>query len=146
MRIERSVEIAAPPGKIWTFLVEPDKILKWFTLLEKFQYTSTQRSGVGATFYYEEKAAGRLMKLNYVVTEWSENKKLAFSLISGPAKKDNQVWSIKSTKSGSRFTIREDYEMSGGIFGKMTVALFAGRMIGKHLEEILGNLKKLAET
>lgn len=89
MKIQRSIEIAVPPDKIWSFLIEPEKIMKWFTLLQKFEYTSKQRSGVGTSFYYEEKSGGRLMKLNYAVTEWVENKRLAFGLTSGPLKKDD---------------------------------------------------------
>jgi len=146
MRIQRSIEITAPPEKIWPFLVEPDKILKWFTLLRKFEYTSEQRSGVGTPFYYEEKSGGQLMKLNYVVTEWVENEKLAFSVTSGSLKKDDQVWSIEALPSGSRFTMFEDVEMPWGIIGKIIGALFGGMMIGKNIEHILANLKKLAEA
>ena len=146
MRIQRSIEVAAPPEKIWPFLVEPEKILKWFTLLKKFEYTSEQRSGVGTPFYYEEKSGGQLMKLNYAVTEWVENKKLAFSLTSGSLKKDDQVWSIEALPSGSRFTMFEDVEMPWGIIGKVIGALFGGMMIGKNIEHILANLKRLAEA
>ena len=146
MRIQRSIEITAPPEKIWPFLVEPDKILKWFTLLRKFEYTSEQRSGVGTPFYYEEKSGGQLMKLNYAVTEWVENEKLAFSVTSGSLKKDDQVWSIEALPSGSRFTMFEDVEMPWGIIGKIIGALFGGMMIGKNIEHILANLKKLAEA
>ena len=146
MRLQRSIKIAAPPEKIWPFLVEPEKILKWFTLLEKFEYTGEQRSGVGTLFYYEEKSGGRLMKLNYVVTEWVENERLAFSLTSGPLKKDDQVWSIEATPTGSRFTLEEDVELPWGIIGKVMGALFVGRTIGKNLEGILANLKRLAEA
>ncbi len=147
MKVQRSIEIAAPPEKIWPFLVEPEKILKWFTLLEKFEYTGEQRSGVGTPFYYEEKSGSRVMKFNYAVTEWVENERLAFSMTSGNfAKKDDQVWSIETTPSGSRFTLAEDFVMPWGIIGKIMGALFAGRQIGKHLEEILANLKTLAEA
>jgi len=146
MKIQRSIEVAAPPENIWPFLVEPEKILKWFTLLKKFEYTSEQHSGVGTPFYYEEKSAGQLMKLSYRITEWVENQKIAFTMTSGPLKKDDQVWSIEATPSGSIFTLKEDIELSLGIIGKIMGALFVGRMIGKHLEEILANLKRLAET
>jgi uncharacterized protein YndB with AHSA1/START domain len=146
MRVQRSIEIAAPPEKIWPFVVEPDKILKWFYLLQKFEYTNEQRSGVGTPFYYEEKSAGRLMKLNYRVTEWVENERLAFSMTSGPLKKNDQVWSIEATPSGSRFTLIEDIEMPWGIIGKIMEALFVGGIVGKHLDEMLANLKSLAEA
>jgi hypothetical protein len=36
--------------------------------------------------------------------------------------------------------------MPWGIIGKIIGALFTGRMTAKHLEEILANLKKLAEA
>ena len=146
MRVQRSIEIAAPPEKIWHFVVEPDKILKWFYLLQKFEYTSEQRSGVGTPFYYEEKSAGRLMKLNYRVTEWVENERLAFSMTSGPLKKNDQIWSIESTPSGSRFTLTEDIEMPWGIIGKIMEALFVSSIVGKHIDEMLANLKSLAEA
>ncbi len=146
MKIQRSVEIAAPPEKVWPFLIKPEKILKWFDLLRRFEYTSAKRSGVGTTFYYEEKSGGQLMKLNYKVTEWVENKKLAFGVTSGSLKKDDQVWSIEATPSGSKFTMFEDLEMPMGIIGKVIGATVGESMIGKNMEKILGNLKRLAEV
>ena len=146
MRVERSIEIVAPPEKIWPFLVEPEKIMQWFTLLRKFEYTGEQKSGVGTPFYYEEKSGPQLMKLHYVVTEWVENERLVFVMTSGPAKRDDQIWSVEATPPGSRFTLAEDYEMSWGVIGKLMEKLVVGRIIGKHLEEILANLKSLAEA
>ena len=145
MRVERSIEIAAPPEKIWPFLVEPEKIMKWFTFLRKFEYTGEQRSGVGTPFYYEEKSGPQLMKLSYMVTEWVENKRLAFVMTSGTLKKDDQIWSLEAIPSGSRFTMTEDAEMPWGIISKILGALLAG-MVGKNIEKILGNLKSLVEA
>jgi uncharacterized protein YndB with AHSA1/START domain len=146
MKVQRSIEIKAPPDKIWPWLTEPEKIMKWFTLLRKFEYTSEQRGGVGTTFYYEEKSGGQLMKMNYKVTEWLENRKIAFGVTSGSLKKDDQVWSIEPTPAGSRFTMFEDLEMPMGIFGKIIGALFGQMMIGGNMKKILANLKKSAEA
>ncbi len=146
MRVQSFIDIVAPPEKIWPFLIEPEKIVRWFNLLRKFEYTGDKRGGAGTTFYYEEKSGGQLMKLNYKVTEWVENKKLAFGMTSGSLKKDDQVWSIEAIPSGSRFTMFEDVEMPMGIFGKIIGALFGGMMIGKNMEKILANLKRLAEA
>ncbi len=146
MKIDRSIEIEAPPEKIWPFLVEPEKILKWFNLLQKFEYTGDKRGGVGTTFYYEEKSCGQLLKLHYVVTEWVENKKLAFGVTSGSLKKDDQVWSIEATPSDSRFTMFEDLEMPMGIIGKIIGALICPMIIVTNMGKILANLKSLAEA
>ena len=86
------------------------------------------------------------MKFHYKITEWVENKRLAFIMTSGPLKKDDEAWSIQATPSGSIVTLIMDVEMPWGIIGKIIGVLFAGRMIGKHLEEILANLKSLAEA
>ena len=146
MKIERSVDIAAPPEKVWPLLLDPEKILQWFSLLRKFEFTGDKRSGVGTTFYYEEKSSGQLMKLNYVVTEWADNNKIAFKVTSGSLKKDDQVWRIEATPTGSKFTMFEDLEMPMGVIGKVIGALFGEMMIGKNMEKILGNLKRLAES
>lgn len=146
MRVEKSIEIAAPTERIWPFLIEPEKIMRWFTLLRKFEYTGDKRSGVGTTFYYEEKSGPRLMKLNFEVMEWVENERLAFIMTSGPLKKDDEVWSIKATPSGSIVTLTMDVEMPWGIIGKIMDSLFVGRTVGKHQGEILANLKTLIEA
>lgn len=146
MKISRSIETAASAPRVWPLLVQPEPILKWFTLLESFRYTSEPPYGPGATFHYEERSAGRLMKCDYRVTDWVENKRFAFTLTSGPMPKDDQVWRIEALPAGSRITLEEDVELSGGVFGKMLLALGVGRMIGKHLHEMLVNLKGLAEA
>ena len=78
MKMHSYIEIAAAAEKIWPFLVEPEKILKWATTLKKIYFTSEQCSGLNTTFHFEERAAGPLVKLNLVVTEWVMNEKVAF--------------------------------------------------------------------
>jgi len=146
MRVQGSIEIAAPPEKIWPFLVEPERILKWCITFEKFEYTSEQRSGVGTPFYLEERAAGRLMKLNFAVTEWLQNKRLAFSMTSGDfVKAYEQIWKVEATPPGSRFTFMEEIELPYGIIGKI-LGLFAQRRSEATVGEMLVKLKRLAEA
>ena len=127
-------------------MVEPEKILKWCITLEKFEYTGAQRSGVGTPFSFEEKAAGRLMRLNFAVTEWVENKRLAFSKTSGNFVKGyEQRWTVEATPSGSRFTFMEKVELPYGIIGKV-IGLFARRSSEATVGEMLAKLKSLAEA
>ena len=146
MKVQKSIEIAAIPQKIWLFLVEPDKILKWCITFSKFQYTTEQRSGVGTTFYVEEKAGGPLMKLNFTVMEWVENQKLAFRMTSGNFVKGyEQWWTIETIPSGSRFNFTEDVKMPWGILGRLIG--FMGRSSSEnHVKEMLTKLKTLAEA
>ena len=146
MRVERSIEIAAPPEKIWPFLVEPEKILKWCITFKKFEYSGEQRSGVNTPFYIEERTPGGLMKLNFVFTEWVENERLAFSMTSGTGVKEHeQRWAVETIPSGSRFTFIVRVELPYGIIGKL-IGLFARCRAEATAGKILGKLKSLAEA
>lgn len=146
MKVQKSIEIAAPPEKIWPFLVEPEEILKWCITFLKLEYTGEQRSGVGATFYLEEKAGGPLMKLNFRITEWVENERVAFSMISGNFVKGyEQSWTVEATPSGSRFTFMEEVKLPYGIIGKI-MGLFGQRGSEATVGKMLPKLKSLAEA
>ena len=146
MKVERSVEIAASPEKIWPFLVEPEKILQWYIPLQRFEYSSEQRSSIGAPLCFEEKVAGRLMKLSCVVTEWVENERFAFRMTSGSMmKRYEERWTVATTSSGSKFTFMEQGELPYGIVGKVIEPL-AQRMSGSTIDKILVKLKSLVEA
>ncbi len=146
MEVRRSIEIGVPQERIWQFLVEPDKILKWCTTFKKFEYTTGQRTGVGMPFYVEEKAGGPLMKLNFAITEWAENQKLAFRMTSGNFVKGyEQAWAIEPIATGSRFTFREDVKLPYGVIGKL-MGIFARSSSEAHVKEMLVKLKALAES
>ena len=50
MKVEKSVEIAAPLEKIWPYMVEPEKILQWVVTFQKFEYTGEQMINRAAAF------------------------------------------------------------------------------------------------
>ena len=145
MVVHKSIEIAAPPEKIWPFLVEPEKVLKWCITFKKFEYTTEKRSGIDASFYVEEKASGQLMKLNFVVTDWVDNKKIAFRMVSGTGVKGyEQRWILEPTVSGTKFTFIEQVDLPFGFIGKF-IGLFAKRGSETTVLKMLTKLKNMAE-
>jgi uncharacterized protein YndB with AHSA1/START domain len=146
MNVQGSIDIAAPPNKIWPFLVEPEKIMKWCITYQKFEYTGDKRSGVGSTFYVEEKAGGPLMKLNFTATDWVENQKLALKMTSGNFVKGyEQKMTLEPTPSGSKFTFAEDVKLPYGVIG--SIIGFLGKSSSQaHVKEALNKLKNLAEA
>jgi hypothetical protein len=145
MKIRKSIKIAASANKIWAFLVEPWNILKWCPV-ETVCCTSDQKGGMGTPFYFEEKAVGRLLMMNFVITEWVINESVAFKMTSGNIVKGyEQRYTIQSISSGSLFTCVEDVKMPYGVFGR--VAGFFRRFVSeRRLKRMLGKLKALAET
>jgi len=148
MRVQRSIEIAAPPEKIWPFLIDPEKILKWCITFRKFEYPGEQRSGVGTLLYIEEKVDGPmpLMKLNFTMMEWAENKKITFSMTSGNfAKGYEQSWTVETIPDGSRFTFAENFKLPFGVIGKL-IGLIGQRGSEATVGKMLPILKSLVEA
>jgi uncharacterized protein YndB with AHSA1/START domain len=146
MKIYRSVDIAASSKQIWPFLVEPAKISKWCSPAKMLDRTGDQNSGPGTSFYFEERAVGRLMKLHFVVTEWVVNERVAFKMTAGNFVKGyEQRYTIESISSGSRCTCYEYVNLPYGILGHIAL-LFRRRYSMGLLDGMLGRLKILAEA
>jgi uncharacterized protein YndB with AHSA1/START domain len=146
MRIQKAIDITAPPERIWPFFVEPEKVLQWYSTFKRFDYTSNQHSGVGTPIYIEEQAVGPMMKLHFECTEWKENEKLALQMVSGSGVKSyKQVWSLERIPSGSRFTFMEEIELPFGIIGKL-MGLIGQRMSEATVSKIQLKLKSLVEA
>ena len=146
IKVQKSIDIAAPPEKIWPFLIEPKKVLQWYIPLQRFEYLSDQRGSEGAPLYFEEKVAGRLMKLNCIVTDCKEHERFAFKMTSGSMMKSyKERWAVEKTPSGSKFTFTEQGELPYGFIGRVIEPL-AQRMSGSTIEKMLVKLKSLVEA
>jgi len=146
MRIQKTIEIAAPPERIWPFFVEPERVLEWCSTFRKFEYSGDLRSGVGTPLYIEEQAVGPVMKMHFEVTEWKENDKLALRMVSASSVKSyEQEWLLEPTPSGTRFTFMEEIEFPFGVFGKL-LGLIAQRMSAATVDKMQAKLKALAEA
>jgi len=148
MKTENSIEIAATPKKSWSFIIEPEKVLKW-SPFSKFEYTSEQRSGVGTTIHVEEKVPIPMpsLKVDFTITEWIENEKIASEMTSGPGflNEVEQKWLIEAIPSGSRVTYIENAEFSRSIIGKL-FGFLSQLTADKDTRKMLLKLKSLVEA
>ncbi|MFC1962716.1 SRPBCC family protein [Chloroflexota bacterium] len=146
MKLCRSIVIKATGEKIWPFLVDPEKIINWCTPIHIIRLTSQQRSGLGTTFYFEEKAVGRVMKLHFVITEWILNKSITFKMTSGNfVKSYEQKYMIEAIPSGSFCTCSEQVTLPYGFLGKFA-AIFRRSTSNHLLDKMLINLKSMVEA
>ena len=145
MKVEKSIEISATPDKIWPFLVEPDKILMWFDSFKKCEYASDKYSGVGTSYYVEEKVPGPLRKIDFEAKTWNENENLVLEMTSGKNVTSYEIrWNLKATQAGTTFHFVEEVGMPFGIIGKILGVLGQGTD-NKRVEGMLIKLKNLSE-
>jgi len=142
MKTENSIDIAATPDRSWSFIIEPEKVLKW-SPFSKFEFTSEQRGGVGTTIHVEEKAPPLLpsLKVDFTITEWIDNERITSEMNSGPGflKEVETKWLIETIPSGSRVTYIENAEFSRSIIGKLLEflsQLTANRDVRKMLSKL----------
>ena len=109
---------------------------------------SGQQVGPGTLIYLEEKASPMpLMKASFTITDWIDNKKMFFTMNSGPSylKRCEGKWLIEAISSGSRVSYVEDVEFSFGILGRLLG--FLGRWSAEaNTRKIMSRLKNLVEA
>lgn len=135
----------AAAAKIWPLLVEPAGIIKWCNFVKTIRYTDQTVGGLGTTFYFEERAAGRLMKLNFIVDEWVFKESVAFKMTSGNFVTGyQQRYTLEPTPEGIYLTIFENVNLPWGILGKLAGHFRKSRSID-HLDKMLKQLKIICE-
>lgn len=144
---EKSIQIAATPEVVWTCVIHPNWIQKWWTALREYHYASELQSGVGMTFVIEEKIGmGPLLKIMFEVTKWKQPAQIVFKMVSGTGAESYEIsWTLEPVEGGTLFSYVEHLTLSNGFMDKVWSKL--GRRSGAgHIEEYLHNLKTLAES
>ena len=145
MIVQQSIHINAPPEQIWPYLVQPDKIMQWCITFQKFEYTGEQREGVGTPIHIKEQSGPMKMDIQFEVTDWVDNEKVAFHKVSGNGPKSYwQEWTAASDNSGTAFNFKEEIIMPWGIIGKIVESIAKGSSQAT-VEKMLKKLKGLVE-
>jgi len=123
-RIEQSIEIRAPPEKVWEMLAL-DRVLEWEegwrSHLKSVEYTSKVRTPkdklrVGATAHGTSKKKGGY---DFEITESLENEKMAYRFLYGKMARVLATYILEPVEEGTKLTYVVNYEMSWSILGKI---------------------------
>jgi len=154
-RGEKSIEIRAPPEKIWEMLAL-DRLQEWnegYEKVKSVEYTSEvhtpkDKYRVGATAHGIPKKQGESIKFNFEITESLENKKITHRMYEKMFRGTLTIlttYTLEPVEAETKFTYVGDYEMPWGIFGKFLDKLFIHRWAEKALGRELENLKSILE-
>ncbi|MCP8314021.1 MAG: SRPBCC family protein [archaeon] len=147
-RFENSIQIRAPPEKVWEMLAL-DRVLEWEEgwkgTLKSVEYTSEVRTPkdklrVGATAHGTSKKKGGF---DFEITESLENEKMAYRFLYGKMAHVLVTYILEPVEEGTKFTYVIDYELLSilwKIFGKL---LTVGAT--REYERSLKNFKSILE-
>jgi uncharacterized membrane protein len=142
-RIEKSIEINAPPEKIWPFITW-ERTPEWYTAFKKVERTSKEKNVVGETVHITGEVAGAKAEWDGETTEIVENEKVAWRSIGG-AFTGFGSQTLTPTKNGTKVTFLMDYEMPYSIFGKLMDKLKFQKAFEKTIDDGEKKLKEIME-
>jgi uncharacterized membrane protein len=144
-RVEKSIEIKAPPKKVWEMLAL-DRLPEWNEEYGDVKYTSEVRNpedkySVGARSHTKMKGAG---EIDFEVTESLKNEKVTFRMLGKRANNTVVTYVLESIDDGTRFVYVMTYELPWGILGKGLGKLAKGSL-EKESKKALEKLKNILE-
>ena len=152
-RMEASVEIKAPPEKVWEMLAF-DRLPEWTEGFgESVEYTSEvntpkDKYRVGATAQGIPKKPGDNY-CRFEITESLENKKIKYRAWEKPKYLGTlsmfRTYTLEPVGKNTKITCEVESEMPFGIFGKFLEKLYFRRWAEKQMQKELENLKSILE-
>ena len=144
VRIEKSIEIKAPPEKVWEMLAF-DRMPEWSEQYKSVEYTSEVRTPedkyrVGASCRINTKEG--LVEIE--IMESLKNEKIMYRVQGMKGVRNvNGTFTLKPTEAGTKITAVSDYEMSN-LMMKMLAKLVSSA-VEKDFEKGLEKLKSILE-
>jgi uncharacterized membrane protein len=139
--VTRSVD--APVEEVFAYVDDYRNTTKYMKDLTKWQPVGSQTHGKGAHFEVAMKAGPKVLDSDVLITQWTENKVIAW--VSQSGFKQTGKWAFKAKAEGTDATFDMDYEFPGGIAGKV-LAKVAEPFVKMNIESSVDELKRQMEA
>jgi carbon monoxide dehydrogenase subunit G len=143
MKVERTIDLAAPREQVYRLLMDPSRLGEWVTIHERFD-DAPDELAQGSEMTQRLKVAGQRFTVHWKVTEDERPSRVKWEG-TGPARTSARVvYDLAEHDGGTRFSYLNEYELPGGAAGRI-----AGRAVsaaaGREVERSLERLKRLVE-
>jgi len=144
--INQSIEIAATPNDVFLFFV-PQRMPYWYGSETASEF---EVSGGASDFAVSQKVriTGKLAKKEIshtaVITRYEWLRLLEWRFEDAYGVRGLERWQLEPTNSGTRVTMRSEYEMPGR-FGRAIDWLITRHAVARRSREYLARLRKFAE-
>ena len=144
MKVERTIDIAAPPETVYDLIADPDRLGEWVTIHQYVDGVAPAELVKGAKMTQCLKLAGRNFKVKWKVIESERPNRLVWEGRGPMRSKAKVVNSLTETDTGTRFSYLNEYALPGGPLGNMAGPVVK-RVTGGEVDKTLQKLKELLE-
>lgn len=141
-RITITEDIAAPVEAVFAFVDDHTNTTKYMKDLSKWAPVGSKTHGKGAKFDVAMKAGPLTLGSVVDITTWTENSAIGWTSVDGFRQKGR--WGFKANGSGTTATFDMEYDLPGGIAGRM-LSKAADPVVRGNLEQSVRNLKAQVE-
>ena len=140
--IKVTESIKAPVDVVFGYVDDYKNTTKYMKDLTLWEPVGSLTHGKGAVFEVAMKAGPKSLESTVDITAWTENKTIAWVSSEGFTQKGR--WTFASKGSGTEATFELDYDLGGGIAGKM-LAKVAEPVVRMNIVKSVENLKLQTE-
>ncbi|HYI80277.1 MAG TPA: SRPBCC family protein [Thermoleophilaceae bacterium] len=145
MKVERSVEIAATPERIYAVIMDPNCLERWVTIHAALEDAPDGQLERGSELTQRLQLAGRGFTVHWKVTENLPARRVEWEG-SGPMHSHAGVTYelTPNGDGGTRFTYTNEFVLPGGPLGRVAGSVVK-RVTGSELDRSLDRLRAMVE-
>jgi carbon monoxide dehydrogenase subunit G len=144
MRVERTVDIAAPPERVYEVVMDPSRLGEWVTIHHHLEGAPPDRLEKGSNLTQCLKLAGRRFKVRWTVVENDPCNRVVWEGRGPVASHARVEYDFSPNGDGTTFRYTNEYDLPGGFLGRLA-GRTVSRVTGKELNGSLQRLKSLVE-
>jgi carbon monoxide dehydrogenase subunit G len=144
MRVERTVQLAAPPARVYDLVMDPSRLGDWVTIHHHLEGAPPARLEHGSKLTQWLRIAGRRFKVRWTVVENEPRVRVVWEGRGPVATHALVEYRFTPNGDGTRFSYVNEYELPGGPLGWLAGRTVA-RVTAKELDATLRRLKSLVE-
>ena len=146
MKVEREIEIAAPPERVYEVLMDPNCLDEWVTIHAGLKNAPSGDLERGSELSQRLKLAGQRFTVHWQVVEADPPNRVVWEGHGPMGSQARVVYDLSPDgEGGTSFTYTNEYKLPGGALGKL-----GGRAVApasrKESERSLERLKRLLES
>lgn len=142
MRVVKSIDVAAPPSAVWSFVADPSHYLHFMEGITRWEVVGRKRTGLGARYRILMHVGSAELGGMVEVVEHVPNRELAWSSVVGTEQRGR--WRLRPDPDNPNQTqveLRIAGSPAGGIWGTLA-GIVARPTIGRHVERSLRELRR----
>lgn len=144
MKVHRTVEIAAPPERVYEVVMDPERLEDWVTIHHHLEDAPNGRLKQGSKLTQCLKLAGTKFNVRWTVVENEPCIRVVWEGRGPVASHARVVYEFEGNGSGTTFSYLNEYDLPGGALGRLA-GRAVSRVTQKELEGSLQRLKRLVE-